>query len=76
MTFYINVMDILDQSADEIHNKIYNPKTNYMIIINGLIYCKLLYGDYIHWREKRFLIPFLHELQILRSYFFFIFYCI
>ena len=74
MTFYTNAMDVLDQSADGIRKNIYNPKTNRMIIINGSVYRKLLYGRYMHWREERFLIPPLHELPILRRYFSFISY--
>ena len=56
------------------HKKIYNPKTNRMIIINGPVYRKLLCDGYIHWKEERLLIPPLHEMQILRSYFSFISY--
>src|SRR5436305_176840 len=67
-------MDILDQSADEAHEKIYNPKTNRMIIINGLVYHKLLHDEYMHWKEERLLIPPLHELLILRRYLSFISY--
>src|SRR3954451_6388214 len=74
MTFHTNAMDILDQSADGIHKKIYNPKSNRMIIINGPVYHKLLLRGYMHWKEERLLIPPLHELQILRSYFSFISY--
>ena len=54
--------------------KIYNPKTNHMIIINGPVYRKLLFRGYIHWREERLLIPPLHELPILRRYLSFISY--
>ncbi|RIA91211.1 hypothetical protein C1645_822368 [Glomus cerebriforme] len=67
-------MDILDQSADEAHEKIYNPKTNRMIIINGSAYRKLIHDGYMHWREERILIPPLHEMSILRRYFSFISY--
>ena len=69
-------MDILDQSADETRNKIYNPKTNRMIVINGPAYRKLLCDSYMHWREERLLIPPLHELPILRRHLSFILYCI
>ncbi len=69
-------MDILDQPTDKTRKKIYNSKTNRMIIINGSVYRKLLYDRYMHWKEERLLIPPLHELQILRSYFSFISYCI
>jgi len=69
-------MNILDQLIDKAHKKIYNPKSNRMIVINGPVYRKLLCGGYMHWKEERLLIPPLHELQILRSYFSFIFYCI
>src|SRR6266496_674734 len=74
MTFHTNAMDILDQLADGIHKKIYNPKINCMIIINGPVYRKLLCGGYMHWREKRLLILPLHELPILRRYLSFISY--
>jgi hypothetical protein len=66
----------LNQSAERepAHKKIYNPKFNRMIVINGPVYCKLLFEGYIHWREERFLIPLLHELPILRRYLSFISY--
>src|SRR5437762_11124719 len=67
-------MDILDQPTDKARKKIYNPKTNRMIIINGSVYRKLLLGGYMHWREERLLIPPLHELPILRRYLSFISY--
>ncbi|GES86497.1 hypothetical protein GLOIN_2v1770738 [Rhizophagus clarus] len=67
-------MDILDQLADETHEKIYNPKSNRMIVINGPVYRKLLCGGYMHWREERLLIPPLHESPILRRYLSFISY--
>jgi hypothetical protein len=67
-------MDILDQMANGIRKKIYNPKTNRMIIINGPIYRKLLLKGYMHWKEERLLIPPLHELPILKRYFSFISY--
>ena len=47
-----------------------------MIIINGPVYRKLLLRGYMYWKEERLLIPPLHELQILRSYFSFISYSI
>jgi len=74
MTFHTNAMDILDQLADGIHKKIYNPKINCMIIINGPVYRKLLLGGYMYWREERLLIPPLHELPILKRYLSFISY--
>ena len=74
MTFHTNAMDILDQLADGIHKKIYNPKINCMIIINGPVYRKLLLGGYMYWREERLLILSLHELPILRIYLSFISY--
>ena len=74
MTFHTNAMDILDQSADGIRKKIYKPKTNRMIIINGSVYRKLLHDGYLHWKEERLLIPPLHELPILRRYLSFISY--
>ena len=45
-------MDISGQPA-EAHKKIYNPKSNRMIAINGPVYRKLLLGGYMHWREGR-----------------------
>ena len=74
MTFHTNAMDTSDQSADRIRKKIYNPKSNHMIVINGPIYRKLLCDGYMHWREERLLIPPLHELPILRRYLSFISY--
>ena len=68
MTFHTNAMDILDQSADGIRKNIYNPKTNCMIAINGLVYRKMLLEGYMHWREERLLIPPLHELPIFLSF--------
>jgi hypothetical protein len=69
-------MDISGQLTEHepAHEKIYNPKSNRMIVINGPVYCKLLCGGYIHWREERLLIPPLHELPILRRYLSFISY--
>ena len=74
MTFHTNAMDILDQSANGIRKNKSNPKTNRMIIINGPVYRKLLLEGYMYWKEERLLISPLHEMQILRSYFSFIFY--
>src|SRR6266496_809780 len=74
MTFHTNAMDILDQLADGIYKKIYNPKINRMIIINGPVYRKLLLRGYMYWREERLLILPLHELPILRRYLSFISY--
>jgi hypothetical protein len=47
--------------------KIYNPKTNRMIVINGSAYNRLLRDGYIHWREERLLIPPFNEIPILRK---------
>ncbi|CAJ0836501.1 15309_t:CDS:1 [Entrophospora sp. SA101] len=47
--------------------KIYNPKTNRMIAINGPAYNQLLRDEYIHWREERLLIPPFNEMPILRK---------
>ncbi|CAJ0639434.1 16366_t:CDS:1 [Entrophospora sp. SA101] len=47
--------------------KIYNPKTNRMIAINGPAYNQLLRNEYIHWREERLLIPPFNEMPILRK---------
>ena len=66
-------MDTLDQPT-EAHEKIYNPKSNRMIVINGPVYRKLLCGGYMYWREERLLIPPLHELPILRRHLSFISY--
>src|SRR5919205_2030144 len=66
-------MDISGQSA-EAHEKIYNPKSNRMIAINGPVYRKMLLEGYMYWREERLLIPPLHELPILRRYLSFISY--
>src|SRR3990170_6418847 len=66
-------MDTLDQPT-EARKKIYNPKTNHMIVINGPIYRKLLHDGYMHWKEERLLIPPLHELPILRRHLSFISY--
>jgi hypothetical protein len=74
MTFHTNATDMLDQPIDKAHEKIYNPKSNRMIVINGSVYRKLLLEGYMHWREERLLIPPLHELPILRRYLSFISY--
>ncbi|RHZ72016.1 hypothetical protein Glove_248g45 [Diversispora epigaea] len=47
--------------------KIYNPKTNRMIVINGSAYNRLLHDGYIHWREESLLIPPFNEIPILRK---------
>jgi hypothetical protein len=69
-------MDISDQPAERepAHKKIYNPKSNRMIVINGPVYRKLLLEGYMHWKEERLLIPPLHELPILKRYLSFISY--
>src|SRR5215216_6406373 len=74
MTFHTNAMGTSGQSADKVHEKIYNPKSNRMIIINGSVYRKLLLKGYMHWKEERLLIPPLHELPILKRYLSFISY--
>src|ERR1044072_9038127 len=74
MTFHTNATDMLDQPIDKAHEKIYNPKSNRMIVVNGPVYRKLLCGGYIHWKEERLLIPPLYELPILRRYLSFISY--
>ncbi|GES96954.1 hypothetical protein GLOIN_2v1778879 [Rhizophagus clarus] len=66
-------METLDQPT-EARKKIYNPKTNRLIVINRPVYRKLLLEGYMHWREERLLIPPLHELPILRRYLSFISY--
>ena len=65
-------MDILDQPTDKSRKKIYNPKTNRMIIINGSTYNKLLREGYMHWKEEGLLIPQFNEMLILREYLSFI----
>ncbi len=72
-------MDTTGQSAErepegKARKKIYNPKTNRMIAINGLVYRKMLLEGYMYWREEGLLIPPLHELLILRRYLSFISY--
>ena len=78
-------MDILDQltehelkrileGPDKACKKIYNPKTNRMIIINRPVYRKLLHDRYMHWKEERLLILPLHKSLILRRYLSFISY--
>ncbi|RHZ77973.1 hypothetical protein Glove_168g90 [Diversispora epigaea] len=47
--------------------KIYNPKTNRMIVINGSAYNRLLRDGYMHWKEERLLIPPFNEMTILRK---------
>ena len=47
MTFHTNAMNTSGQSAkhepeSKVHKKIYNPKSNRMIVINGPVYRKLL----------------------------------
>ncbi|CAJ0921406.1 19823_t:CDS:2 [Entrophospora sp. SA101] len=37
--------------------KIYNPKTNRMIAIDGPTYNKLIRDGYVHWEEEELLIP-------------------
>src|SRR4051794_20448917 len=37
--------------------KIYNPKTNRMIAIDGPTYNKLIRDGYMHWEEEGLLIP-------------------
>jgi hypothetical protein len=66
-------MDTLDQPT-EARDKIYNPKSNRMIVTNGPVYHKLLREGYMHWKEERLLIPPLHESPMLRRYLSFISY--
>src|SRR3954463_8808655 len=73
MTFHTYAMDTLDQLT-KAYKKIYNPKSNRMIVINGPVYRKLLLKGYMHWKEERLLIPPLHELPVLKRYFSFISY--
>ncbi|CAH1768432.1 11755_t:CDS:1, partial [Entrophospora sp. SA101] len=37
--------------------KVYNPKTNRMIAIDGPTYNKLIRDGYVHWKEEGLLIP-------------------
>ncbi|PKB93725.1 hypothetical protein RhiirA5_440498 [Rhizophagus irregularis] len=69
-------MDISGQPAEHepAHKKIYNSKSNRIIVINGSVYHKLLLEGYMHWRKERLLILPLHELPILKRYLSFIFY--
>ena len=69
-------MDISDQLTERepAHEKIYNPKSNRMIVINWSVYGKLLCNGYMHWKEERLLILLLHELPILKRYLSFISY--
>ena len=72
-------MDTTGQSAKrepegKARKKIYNPKTNRMIAINGLVYRKMLLEGYMYWKEEGLLILPLHELPILRRYLSFISY--
>ncbi len=60
--------------TDKARKKIYNSKTNHMIIINEPVYCKLLHDGYMYWKEERLLIPPLYESPILRRYLSFISY--
>ncbi|CAG8811647.1 378_t:CDS:1 [Gigaspora margarita] len=72
MTFHTYAMDVLDQLTDKSRKKIFNPKTNHMIIINGSAYNKLLREGYMHWKEEGLLIPPSNEMPILREYLSFI----
>src|SRR2546421_5320494 len=79
MTFHTYAIDTTGQPAEcepegKARKKIYNPKSNRMIVINRSVYRKLLLEGYMHWREERLLIPPLHELPILRRYLSFISY--
>ncbi|RHZ81857.1 hypothetical protein Glove_117g522 [Diversispora epigaea] len=47
--------------------KIYNPKTNRIIVINGPAYNRLLCDNYIHWREESLLIPPFNEIPKLKK---------
>ncbi|RHZ69713.1 hypothetical protein Glove_280g59 [Diversispora epigaea] len=47
--------------------KIYNPKTNRMVAINGPAYNQLIRDGYMHWKEERLLIPPFNEMIILRK---------
>ncbi|CAG8810791.1 36730_t:CDS:1, partial [Gigaspora margarita] len=62
----------LDQPTDKSRKKIFNPKTNRMIIINGSAYNKLLHEGYMYWKEEGLLIPPSNEMPILREYLSFI----
>ncbi|GET66313.1 hypothetical protein GLOIN_2v1770738 [Rhizophagus irregularis DAOM 181602=DAOM 197198] len=69
-------MDISGQPSEHepAYKKIYNPKSNRIIVINGSVHHKLLLEGYMHWRERRLLILPLHELPILKRYLSFISY--
>ncbi|CAG8722555.1 9160_t:CDS:1, partial [Acaulospora morrowiae] len=47
--------------------KIYNPKTNRMVVINGPAYNVLIRDGYMHWREERLLILPFNEILILKK---------
>ncbi|CAG8665444.1 9303_t:CDS:1, partial [Acaulospora morrowiae] len=47
--------------------KIYNSKTNRMIVINGSAYNVLIRDGYMHWREERLLIPSFNEIPTLKK---------
>ncbi|CAJ0857201.1 10746_t:CDS:2, partial [Entrophospora sp. SA101] len=52
--------------------KIYNPKTNRMIVIDGPAYNVLIRNGYMHWKEEKVLVPPIHEKLVLGNWFAFI----
>ncbi|CAH1770661.1 6753_t:CDS:2, partial [Entrophospora sp. SA101] len=49
--------------------KIYNPKTNRMIAIDGPAYNQLICNGYMHWEEEKVLVPPIHEKLVLGKWF-------
>ncbi|CAG8847780.1 6936_t:CDS:2, partial [Gigaspora margarita] len=49
--------------------KIYNPKTNRMIAIDGLVYNILICDGYMHWKEEKVLVPPIYEKLVLGKWF-------
>ncbi|CAG8623389.1 8177_t:CDS:2 [Cetraspora pellucida] len=45
--------------------KIYNPKTNRMIVIDGSAYNVLIRDGYMHWKEEKVLVPPIHKKLVL-----------
>ncbi|CAG8459697.1 639_t:CDS:1 [Cetraspora pellucida] len=52
--------------------KIYNPKTNRMIVIDGPAYNVLIHDGYMHWKEEKVLVPPIYKKLVLGKWFMFI----
>ncbi|RHZ47838.1 hypothetical protein Glove_566g31 [Diversispora epigaea] len=52
--------------------KIYNPKTNRMIVVDGPAYNNLIHDGYLHWKKEGLLIPPIHDKQTLGKFLSFI----